>query len=79
MGFAPFGKVVEGFDVVKAINAQYREQPNQGLVQSKGNAYLKSEFPNLDYIKSVSLVTGDAEAAPKETPAEEPAPVEATQ
>ncbi len=78
MGFAPFGKVVEGMEVVKAINAQYREQPQQGLIQSKGNAYLKSEFPALDYIKSVSLITGDA-AASKEAPAETPAPAETEQ
>lgn len=56
MGFAPFGQVVEGFDVVKAINDEYRERPNQGLIQSQGNAYLEENFPNMDYIKSVSLL-----------------------
>lgn len=56
MGFAPFGKVVEGMDVVKAINAKHREDPNQGLIQRKGNEYLKASFPDLDYIKTVRLV-----------------------
>lgn len=56
MGFAPFGKVVEGMDVVTAINAKHREQPNQGLIQRKGNEYLKATFPDLDYIKTVRLV-----------------------
>jgi len=71
MGFAPFGKVVEGFDNVKAINAQYAQRPNQGLIQSRGNAYLKEAFPELDYIVKVELITGDEEAA--EDAAEEPA------
>ena len=34
MGFAPFGQVVEGFDNVKKINAEYREQPQQGRIQA---------------------------------------------
>ncbi|MFM7058415.1 MAG: peptidylprolyl isomerase, partial [Planctomycetota bacterium] len=56
LGFAPFGKVVEGLDVVKKINAQYGQKPNQLLIQEQGNAYLKSSFPALDYIKKASVV-----------------------
>ena len=56
MGFAPFGRVVEGMEVVDKINAQYREQPNQGRIQSEGNAYLTKEFPKLDYIKKATIV-----------------------
>lgn len=62
MGFSPFGKVVEGMDVVDKINGEYGEGapqgrgPHQGRVQAEGNAYLKKDFPNLDYIKSVTLV-----------------------
>lgn len=55
MGFAPFGKVVEGMDVVEAINAEYNERPNQGMIQAQGNAYLEREFPNLDGIKSARI------------------------
>lgn len=61
-GFAPFGKVVEGMDVVDKINGEYGEGapggrgPNQGMVQMQGNEYLKKNFPNLDYIKSASIV-----------------------
>lgn len=29
MGFSPFGKIIEGMDVVDAIYAGYGEQPNQ--------------------------------------------------
>lgn len=62
MGFAPFGKVVEGMDVVDKINAEYGEGapngrgPDQGRIQQEGNAYLKKDFPNLDYIKSATIV-----------------------
>ncbi len=55
-GFSPFGKVIEGMDVVDKINSETGERPNQGAIQMEGNAYLKKEFPNLDYIKSAKIV-----------------------
>jgi peptidyl-prolyl cis-trans isomerase A (cyclophilin A) len=61
-GFAPFGKIAEGMDVVDKINSEYGEGapngrgPNQGRVQMEGNTYLKKDFPNLDYIKSATIV-----------------------
>ncbi|MBK9138847.1 MAG: peptidylprolyl isomerase [Verrucomicrobia bacterium] len=66
MGFSQFGKVVEGMDVVDKINAEYGEGaprgrgPDQSRIQMEGNAYLKKEFPNLDYIKSVTLLPAEA-------------------
>ena len=59
-GFAPFGQVVDGMDVVDAINAQYRQQPDQTLVQESGNAYLNKNFPKLDFIKKASIVKDEA-------------------
>jgi peptidyl-prolyl cis-trans isomerase A (cyclophilin A) len=61
-GFAPFGKVTGGMDVVDKINGEYGEGaprgrgPDQDRIQMEGNAYLKKDFPNLDYIKSATVV-----------------------
>ncbi len=67
-GFSPFGKVTEGMDVVDKINSEYGEGapggngPDQGRIQAEGNAYLKKDFPNLDYIKSVIIVSTELPA-----------------
>lgn len=59
-GFAPFGKVIEGMNVVDSINAEYGENPDQGSIQMQGNAYLEKSFPKLDYIKSAVIVSAPA-------------------
>lgn len=56
MGFSPFGKVVEGMDVVQKINSEYGERPQQGMITREGNEYLKKNFPNMDFIKTATLV-----------------------
>lgn len=55
MGFAPFGQVVKGMDVVDKITAEYGETPNQMMIQTQGNAYLQQAFPKLDYIKKATI------------------------
>lgn len=61
LGFAAFGQVVEGTEVVNKINTEYGEGaprgkgPEQGRVQAEGNAYLKKDFPRLDYIKKATI------------------------
>jgi peptidyl-prolyl cis-trans isomerase A (cyclophilin A) len=48
-------------NVVDALYSGYGEGapggagPEQGRVQSEGNAYLTSQFPKLDYIKSATI------------------------
>lgn len=60
-GFAPFGQVVSGMDVVDKIYNGYGEGaprgrgPDQGRIQMEGNAYLNKEFPRLDFIKSATI------------------------
>jgi len=53
--FAPFGQVISGMDSVQKISAEAGEKPNQGAIQAQGNAYLKAEFPKLDYVKKATI------------------------
>ncbi len=60
-GFAPFGKVSKGMDVVDKIYSGYGEGapsgkgPEQERTQAEGNAYLTKDFPKLDYIKKATI------------------------
>ena len=62
MNFAPFGKVIEGMEVVDSLYEEYGDGPpagsgpNQGKIERTGNPYLKRNFPKLDYLKSASIV-----------------------
>jgi peptidyl-prolyl cis-trans isomerase A (cyclophilin A) len=57
LGFAPFGEVISGMHVVDRIYSVYGEGaprgqgPEQGRLQTEGNAYLAKDFTNLDYIR----------------------------
>ena len=56
LGFAPFGKVVEGMTVVDSLYSGYGEDPDQQFIQTMGNSYLARLFPKLDYIKTARIV-----------------------
>ncbi len=60
-GFAPFGEVTKGLDIVDKIYDGYGEGaprgkgPDQGRAQSEGNAYFMKDFPRLDFIKTATI------------------------
>lgn len=57
-GFAPFGQVVTGMEVLDTLFGYPREQePDQRRILREGNEYLK-EFAQLDVVKQASVVPG---------------------
>ena len=63
MGFAPFGKVVEGMGVIDKLYAGYGETSGGGMraghqaqLFEEGNAYLDREFPLLDRLVRAEIV-----------------------
>jgi peptidyl-prolyl cis-trans isomerase A (cyclophilin A) len=68
-GFAPFGKVIVGMEIVDSLYSGYGEGgpegrgPAQGRAQTEGNSYLTKEFPNLDYIKAATIVKAEPKKA----------------
>jgi peptidyl-prolyl cis-trans isomerase A (cyclophilin A) len=60
MGFAPFGTIVSGLNVVDQLYSGYGEGyprgrgPDQGRMQLEGNTYLMRDFPQLDFINKAS-------------------------
>ena len=54
-GFAPFGEIVEGMDAVSTINPEYREQASQQRIQLEGNAYLRKEFPRMNFVRTATI------------------------
>ena len=56
-GFAPFGQVVDGMNVVDKLYSGYGRNnvPDQGRITTEGNAYLAKSYPKLDYIKKATI------------------------
>lgn len=69
-GFAPFGQVTSGMDVVQKLYSGYGEGapggrgPDQGAISSQGKVYLDKNFPNLDSIKSATIEGPAASSKP---------------
>jgi cyclophilin family peptidyl-prolyl cis-trans isomerase len=61
MGFAPFGQVVEGMDVVDKLFGEYGEGaprgrgPDQFRLNVEGEKYLARQFPKLDKITKATV------------------------
>jgi peptidyl-prolyl cis-trans isomerase A (cyclophilin A) len=61
-GFAPFGEVVSGMEVVDALYAEYGEGapqgngPNQQRIEREGTPYLEAGWPLLDYVETARIV-----------------------
>jgi len=71
-GFAPFGQVTSGMEVVESLYSGYADAPtsHQGEITNEGKAYLDKNFPKLDSIKTATIVAPAGAAA---TPAHKPA------
>jgi len=62
-GFAAFGEVTEGMDVVDKLYGGYGDMqdmgghgPSPGRIAAEGNAYLVKYFPQLDRIKTAKIL-----------------------
>jgi peptidyl-prolyl cis-trans isomerase A (cyclophilin A) len=58
-GFAPFGTVTEGMDVVNQFYSGYGDATtsHQGEITNEGKAYLDKNFPKLDSIKRATIIS----------------------
>lgn len=62
MGFAPIGRIVEGFDVVSGLYEGYGEGPPRGSgpeqerIEKEGNRYLNRFYPQLDSIITARVI-----------------------
>jgi peptidyl-prolyl cis-trans isomerase A (cyclophilin A) len=80
MGFAPFGQVTDGMNIVDTLYADYGEGapggsgPNQDELQKQGKPYLDKNFPNLDYVKTTTLTPAPGAATHKTLPAKKTVP-----
>ncbi len=61
-GFAPFAAVTEGLEVMDQLHAGYGDGapkgrgPGQAKIYDLGNAWLKKDFKDLDFIKTARIV-----------------------
>ncbi len=61
-GFAPFGIVTSGMDVLEHLYGGYGDIPPRGAgpdgvqIERQGNVYLDNHFPRLDFIKKATVL-----------------------
>jgi len=55
-GFAPFGQVTSGMEVVDKFESYGRNNvPDQNILTNEGNAYLQRDYPKLTVIKKATI------------------------
>jgi peptidyl-prolyl cis-trans isomerase A (cyclophilin A) len=73
-GFAPFGEVLEGMEVVEKFYSGYGGNPDQGAIQQLGKPWIDKNMPKVDLIKTAVIVPAvPPAAATKSTTAKAPA------
>jgi cyclophilin family peptidyl-prolyl cis-trans isomerase len=83
MGFAAFGQVTEGMEVVDSLYSGYGEGapdgkgPVQDNIEKAGKSYLDKDFPQLDSVKTTSLILPEHPAPAKAAPAAKEKPAAA--
>jgi peptidyl-prolyl cis-trans isomerase A (cyclophilin A) len=53
VGYAPVGRVIQGMNVLDSLS---KAKGDIARVQAGGNSYLRASLPQLDYVKSASLL-----------------------
>ena len=61
IGFPPIARVIAGLSVMDSLNSEYSSGrgamgPQQDSIRRQGNAYLRRQFPRLDYIVRARVV-----------------------
>jgi peptidyl-prolyl cis-trans isomerase A (cyclophilin A) len=55
-GFAPFGQVVSGMDIVEKLYGYEKgKEPDQRRILREGNGYLAKDFPMLDSVQKAAI------------------------
>ncbi|MCP3977832.1 MAG: peptidylprolyl isomerase [bacterium] len=71
MGFAPFGHVIRGWSVIENLCDEYGDRPPRGkgphqhMIRVEGNAYLKREYPELDFVIGMTVFVPPSAEAPR--------------
>lgn len=75
--FAPVCTVTQGFEITKTFGGEklHAHLKNaQGRILEKGNAFLRKNYPELDYIKKAYVIRDDAKPASSSASSSAPAP-----
>jgi peptidyl-prolyl cis-trans isomerase A (cyclophilin A) len=58
-GFAPFGQVTSGMDIVDKLYSEYGDTPSnqQPRIQAEGNKFLNTAYPKLDYVTKARIAS----------------------